>query len=331
WFRMDQRIAIDDFSDDPAWRARCTPAERWRSTNHLLGPGYWAWLIPLASGAHSVGIVADAAMHPLEGMRDFERAMAWLHVRQPVLAQALEPHRNALMDFRFLRNYSYSCKQIFSADRWAMTGEAGSFLDPFYSPGSDFISINNTYITALIRHDRGGQALAPYAHFYQKLFFSFYDNTLNLFRDQYPLFGNAEVLSIKVVWDYAYYWGVLCQLVFQHRLTDLNLLGAVREDLERAQALNARMQPLFRQWHAASAGRNPAVFLDQCQLDWFMTINHGLHDKLDDSGLIARIADHVEQLEALADTITLRAALADPGLRAPTSGRPLKPLFAVAD
>ncbi len=36
------------------------------STNHLCGPGYWAWLIPLGSGAHSVGIVCDAKMHPLE-------------------------------------------------------------------------------------------------------------------------------------------------------------------------------------------------------------------------------------------------------------------------
>ena len=50
---------IDDWSDDPAWRARCDPQARWLSTNHLVGAGYWVWLIPLASGSHSVGIVAD--------------------------------------------------------------------------------------------------------------------------------------------------------------------------------------------------------------------------------------------------------------------------------
>ena len=59
------------------WQDRCSPRERWRSTNHLCGPGYWAWLIPLGSGAHSVGIVCDAKMHPLETMNTFDRSLDW--------------------------------------------------------------------------------------------------------------------------------------------------------------------------------------------------------------------------------------------------------------
>jgi hypothetical protein len=42
---------------------------------------------------------------------------------------------------------------VFSARRWALTGEAGLFLDPFYSPGTDFIAISNTYITELVARD----------------------------------------------------------------------------------------------------------------------------------------------------------------------------------
>ena len=146
WFRMKDRIAIDDWSDDPAWRARCDPPARWLSTNHLVGEGYWAWLIPLASGSHSVGIVADAKLHPLATMNTFEKAMDWLEVHQPRLFDALDGKRDRLQDFAFLRHFSYGCKQVFSAERWALTGEAGLFLDPFYSPGSDFIAIANTYI-----------------------------------------------------------------------------------------------------------------------------------------------------------------------------------------
>ena len=70
----------------------------------------------------------------------------------------LEGKRHLLQDFVFLRDFSYGCKQVFSADRWALTGEAGVFLDPFYSPGSDFIAIANTYITELIARDRAGRA-----------------------------------------------------------------------------------------------------------------------------------------------------------------------------
>ncbi len=308
WFRMNTRLNIDDWSRDAEWLTRCTPPARWRSTNHLMGPGYWAWLIPLGSGAHSVGIVCDAAMHPLDGMRDFDSALAWLHQHQPSMGRAIAAERDSLLDFRFLRGYSHSSKQLFSADRWALTGEAGSFLDPFYSPGSDFIAIANTYIVALLGHDRAGHNVAPYAQLYEKLFLSFYENTLSLFRGQYPLFGNAEVMPQKVTWDYAYYWGVLCQLMFQRRLTDLALLGEMRPELERAQALNTRMQQLFRDWHARGEGRpGRREMLDQCTLPWFAELNRGLHDTLDDAGIRARLREHVRLLESVADAISRQA------------------------
>ena len=59
WFRFPHRLKIDDWSDDPVWRARVPTGQRWLSTNHLMGAGYWVWLIPLGSGSTSVGIVAD--------------------------------------------------------------------------------------------------------------------------------------------------------------------------------------------------------------------------------------------------------------------------------
>jgi flavin-dependent dehydrogenase len=64
WFRIGERIDVDEWSDDKAWLGRCDPPQRWLSTNHLVGEGYWVWLIPLVSGSHSVGIVADAAAAP---------------------------------------------------------------------------------------------------------------------------------------------------------------------------------------------------------------------------------------------------------------------------
>jgi flavin-dependent dehydrogenase len=315
WFRIDAKLSLDEWCSDPEWSQRCVPPERWRSTNHLNGPGYWVWLIPLSSGAHSVGIVCDARMHPLDTMNTFEKAMDWLREFQPLVADMVDAELarsgpKALLDFAFFRNVSYSCKQVFSADRWALTGDAGLFLDPFYSPGSDFIAISNTYICELIAHDRKGDSLAPYAQIYQQLYFSFYRNTLSLYQDQYPLFGNAVVMPIKVIWDYTYYWGVLCQLMFQHRLTDIGLLGELRPELEAAQALNARMQAFFLQWHAANADThsNSAVFLDQGTLDWFHELNSTLHDPLDEAQLRSRLRENIVQLRALAHEVVQRAA-----------------------
>jgi flavin-dependent dehydrogenase len=313
WFRIDGRFDLDAWCADQDWQQRCTPRERWRSTNHLCGPGYWAWLIPVGA-AHSVGIVCDAKMHPLETMNTFDRSLDWFGKHQPSMAREIAPRRDQLMDFLYLRGFSYGCKQVFSGDRWALTGEAGVFLDPFYSPGSDFIAISNTYITELIALDRAGQPVGPYARMYEQIYMSFYENTLTLYRDQYPMFGDAEVMPIKVIWDYTYYWGVLCQLVFQNRIADLALLGELRAELDSAQQLNRTMQMFFRRWYAQSRPRNGAVMLDQRELDWFVAMNRGLHDPLTTSEVVARLRDNVAMMHRLAAAIGVRAGRLCPGL-----------------
>jgi flavin-dependent dehydrogenase len=316
WFRVNHRIDVDTWSHDRDWLQRCEPPNRWLSTNHLVGAGYWVWLIPLSSGSHSVGIVADARMHPLGSMSTFERALEFLHRHQPRLAQELEARRGLLQDFRFLRHFSYGCRQVFSAARWALTGEAGVFLDPFYSPGSDFIAIANTYITELVARDRAAQPLEAHARLYEQFYLSFYQSTLSLFREQYALFGDPEVMPLKVIWDYTYYWGVLCQLFFQHRLTDLRMMGRVRRELGVSLALNESMQRFLRSWSRVSSKRNAAEMIDQAGMGWFAELNRGLRDRLDDEAFVARLRANCAQLQALARELVERALAQHPELDA---------------
>lgn len=316
WFRIGDRIDVGQWSSDAAWLTRCDPPHRWLSTNHLCGAGYWAWLIPLSSGSHSVGIVCDARAHPLETMNTFEKALAWLHRHQPRLARELEGKQHLLQDFCFLRDFSYGCKQVFSGDRWALTGEAGVFLDPFYSPGSDFIGIGNTYITDLIARDLQGELINGRAHVYQQLYFSFYESTLALYTDQYAMFGDPEVLPVKVIWDYSYYWGVLCQLFFQRRLTDLNSLGRLSGHLNHSRALNCAMQKFLREWSRLSKRRNVAVLLDQAALPWFAELNRGLRDRLDEQAFRARMIEYTGLLGSLAREIIERGCGEHPTLDA---------------
>lgn len=314
WFRIGARIDVNDWSHDPRWLQRCEPPDRWRSTNHLCGAGYWAWLIPLASGSHSVGIVCDAQLHPLATMNTFDKALAWLQEHQPRLAAQIESQRELLQDFRFLRGFSYGCKQVFSPDRWALTGEAGVFLDPFYSPGSDFIAISNTYIADLIARDLAGEPSAGRAHAYQQIYFSFYETTLSLYQGQYALFGDPEVMPVKVIWDYAYYWGVLCQLFFQKRLIDVLNIGRLSAELNHSRQLNLAMQQFMREWSRFSPRSNPAVMLDQAALPWFAELNRGLTDVLDEEGFRARIREYTVLLDTLAMQIVERACRQCPQL-----------------
>ena len=325
WFRISEHIHLDawplegdDAGNDEAaqaWRERCVTPTRWLSTNHLVGAGYWVWLIPLASGSHSVGIVADPKYHPLERMNSFDKAMDWLREFQPALFDDLDGKRDKLQDFAFFKRFSYDCTQVFSEHRWALAGEAGRFLDPFYSPGSDFIAIGNTYITELIARDRAGQRLAAHTQVYEQIFRSFYDSTLALYVDQYGLFGDPEVLPTKVIWDYTYYWSVLAQLFCQQRLTDLASLGHLRDELAVCQQLNVEVQHFLRAWGAVSQRRNLPVMLDQASVPWFVELNRSLQDgALDDAEFRHRIRQAALTLQQLAGELLQRGLHEHPGL-----------------
>ncbi|MEF3083456.1 tryptophan 7-halogenase [Luteimonas sp. SMYT11W] len=309
WWRVDGTIDPNAWSQDAGWLQRCDPPDRWRSTNHMCGPGYWFWLIPLASGSHSLGIVCDAKMHPLETMNTHAKAMDWLRTHQPQVAATLDRSEHTLQDFLFLRHFSYGCKQVFSRERWALTGEAGLFLDPFYSPGTDFIAIGNTYICDLIGKDRAGTDFRPYVALYQQLYFSFYENTLTLYQDQYPLFGDEQVMPVKVIWDYTYYWSLLTPLFFADRLTSMAVLGRLRPAFTEASALNLALQQLLREWgrRNGDGAASGARLLDQSEIGWFRAMNAALDDVLDDDALVARIEDNVARMRWLAAEILQHA------------------------
>lgn len=311
WWRVEGLIDPNGWSQDSSWLQRCTPPDRWRSTNHMCGPGYWFWLIPLSSGAHSLGIVCDADQHPLESMNTHEKAMTWLRTHQPQVAATLDQADYRLQDFLFLRNFSYGCKQVFSSQRWALTGEAGVFLDPFYSPGSDFIAISNTYICELIGRDRAGKSLSPYVELYQQLYFSFYENTLTLYQDQYALFGDEQVMPVKVIWDYTYYWSLLAPLFCSGRIAHLSLLSRMKNDFLHARDMNLAMQQVLHAWGVRNAAQGIAAgsgrLLDQYLIGWFNELNGALNDTLDDDAFVARIHGNVAQMAVLAREILQQA------------------------
>ena len=330
WFRIDRRVDVADWTDDAHWLARCNPPNRWLSTNHLVGAGYWVWLIPLASGSHSVGIVADPALHPLETMNSFDKAMDWFKVHQPQLYADLDGKRDGLQDFAFFKRFSYGCKKVFSGnDRWALTGEAGLFLDPFYSPGGDFIAISNTFVTEMIAKDRAQAPIGMLAAMYERIYFSLYEAMLPIYTGQYPLFHSAEVMPLKVLWDYTFYWGVMCHLFFQNKLVDVQAMARMHE-LTWSHRMNLAVQDFLRAWGAVDDGARPPRMLDQASLPWFAELNRGLTDQLDDAQFLVRLQANLDLLHQVAGQLMDRALLKHPqlpteALRAVMAERPAAP------
>lgn len=311
WFRLDASIKIDDWSDDQDWQQRLSESRskgRWLSTNHFMTDGSWTWLIPLSGGRTSIGVVYDPKMHDDDKLKTFEDTVAWLHTHHPRLAEVVETHSDTLMDFKRLKNYSHGCTELFSKNRWAITGEAGVFLDPFYSPGTDFIAIGNSYIADLIYRDMSGQHLLSRPAVYSQLYLGFYEATLEVYQDQYPLFGQPLIMSIKIAWDYANYWGITTFLFTQNRMTDVSFMRKCLDDLTEIRAVNRQIQALFRELSRLEEGKDragkQATFIDQHNFQWLDELNRKLSEPLGDEAMREQLLENIAGLEAFASEIT---------------------------
>ncbi|MBW8866323.1 MAG: tryptophan 7-halogenase [Acidobacteria bacterium] len=317
WWRFRSRIRIDDWSNDPAWKARVPSGLRWHSTVHLMGVGYWFWLIPLGSGSHSFGIVADGGLHPFSRINRFERALEWLREFEPQAAEVMEAHAFELEDFLALQHFAHGCARVFSPDRWSLVGEAGVFTDPFYSPGSDFIAIGNDYTTDLIVREARGENISERAEAFNAVYLRLFDAFIRLYDGHYPTMGNAQVMTAKISWDNSTYWSVTALLFFQRRLVRPEFVASIDPLLRRYFLLHARMQQFFKAWYDADAGAQyESAWLNIVGVELMRKWQASLGDPLaDDQALRARLDANFEQLQALARTWQAVALERHPNLR----------------
>jgi len=251
WWRVEGIIDMDRWlgaeADVPPRRLH---VQRWLATNHLMGEGYWVWLIPLSSNHTSVGIVADQRLHPIAQYNSYERALEWLDRHEPELAALLrDKSQRPILDFLALKNFSHWSKRVVSAQRWACSGDAGIFADPLYSPGGDTIAVANTAICELIQLDQRGALSDEAADAYNEFIVHDYGlHVLDLYRHNYKVFGDPLITVAKTHWDTCSVWAFPCALFFQGHMgvEEIKQYGPIGRKVVR---LNAAVQKLFRDWY----------------------------------------------------------------------------------
>lgn len=279
WFRISRRFDVSQLvpASETAWHARDVDKNRWLSTVHLMGKGYWVWLIPLSSGLHSVGIVAGGEHHPIETFGRPETAMAWLEQHEPVLYAKLKDEK--IEDFKFLRHFAYTSAQVFSTDRWACIGEAGVFVDPLYSPGSDLIALASVLAVELVKSDLGGEVLDARVREYNEFFLGFTEVTTTTFRRHSHINGAPAALAAKLYWDNFHYWSFVCQYFFQrlYRLPPSEH-ARFRELHKKFAALNVNAQKVLKAWATIEPADQPGrVWGDFVPLPQFPSLLADLH------------------------------------------------------
>ncbi len=247
WGRFTGVVDMDTVGNAD-WRARVRNTARFLSTNHFMYPGYWIWFIPIARGVTSVGVVCDRSLFR-EDWRTVDGLVAFCNQHRA----PRELLRGAVgLDAMAYVKVPYGCERFFSADRWARVGEAGAFSDPLYSPGSDFIAIENDYTTDLIVRDLAGEstsALAERAALYDEFVQFRFAATLLLYRDLYRTLGSYDLFGLK--WDFdihCYY-----NLWYQAYALDAHLaLGELRQQLALRGPILTQMENFSRLFRTAS-------------------------------------------------------------------------------
>ena len=303
WFRLAERIDPDHWTDDSAYHSRTRPHLRWLSTNHLMGRGYWIWLIPLPTGATSVGVMADPALHSFDQLNRFERVLTWLRAREPQLAEVAASAE--CLDFHSMRARAYLSQRTLSADRWALCGESAFFLDALYSPGGDFIAVGNTLITQMIAADCAADRLqlSTLARFGEELLGGMFRHYFGLYHGTYSLMGDPGVMLQKVAWDTAFYFGYNVLLFCNGRFCDAAFHQRIRDENVQLESLQRRMMFRFRRSEAEGISYS-GHFVDQACLEPVQALYRSSKDPLRDTdGLKARLGENIGVLEHFGNDI----------------------------
>jgi len=189
----------------PDWAKSCYGI-RGTATNHLTGDGWWAWIIPLKGGDVSVGAVFDQRLvNWPEGGALGQRLKDFL-VRHPVGRELLSGAQWREGDVHWRRNLPYS-STTYAGDGFALVGDAGAFLDPFYSPGMDWVSFSVVSSVRLILAERRGEPTAAGIAKHNAMFVRSYDRWFDaVYRDKYEYLGEFDLMRLAFLMDLGFYY-----------------------------------------------------------------------------------------------------------------------------
>ncbi len=249
---VDGLVDIEKLSDRSRRDFRIDPRRRitghlpaWWATNHFCGEGFWFWVIPL-HGKTSLGLVYDVERVSHSDVFSVEKATEWVCREFPLFARDL-PQREVL-DFAGYRDYSFDCVQTISSSRWALTGEAGRFTDPLYSPGSDLISIYNTLIVDAIQTDDGDE-LARKCQLGEQLMRSVYSAYVPSYATSYDALGNQEAFALKYTWELTIYFAFYVFPFINDLVTDRRFALSFLRTFSRLGPMNRGVQQLINDYY----------------------------------------------------------------------------------
>ncbi len=205
--------------------SRAVVAARRLATNHFTGWGYWIWFIPLRGGETSVGLVWDKRLVQPEGATPLEKLTRFLDAN-PLTRELLEHAEPVAGDCRTYGHLPYFVDR-FIGPGWTCVGDAGGFLDPFYSPGLDQMAFSTHMRVDLVLKALAGapaeemeREYADHNARYGRFFRYFYES---IYRDKYHVMGDYDLMTIAFLMDTALYYLVAVKPLYNESASRLGM------------------------------------------------------------------------------------------------------------
>ncbi len=211
WRGVKDLDGLDLAQKYPAWAGSCYGL-RHTATNHIMGDGWWAWLIPLKGGDVSVGVVFDQRLVDWPEQGGLGERLKEFLCRHPAGRELLHDAQWIEGDVHWRRNLPYSCTTS-AGDGFVLVGDAAGFLDPFYSPGMDWISFTACSAAELILAERRGEGIAQAVERHNRAFARSYHRWFNaIYKDKYQYMADFDLMRLAFLMDLGlYYLGVASQ------------------------------------------------------------------------------------------------------------------------
>ncbi|EEF61263.1 NAD(P)/FAD-dependent oxidoreductase [Pedosphaera parvula] len=211
WKGVKDWDGIDLAKKFPCWAKACY-GTRGTATNHLMGDGWWAWMIALKGGDVSIGVVFDQRIvNWPEGGSMGQRLKEFL-LKHPVARELMADAEWTEGDVHWRKNLPY-LSTTFAGDGFSLVGDAAGFIDPFYSPGMDWIAFTATCTAQLILAQQRGESIAAKLQMNNLNFSNSYKRWFEaIYQDKYEYIGDYELLRLAFLMDLGcYYLGVASQ------------------------------------------------------------------------------------------------------------------------
>src|ERR1043166_281556 len=208
---------VKDFEDPalakkfPKFAMTCNGI-RGTATNHLMGDGWWAWWIALKGGDVSIGVTFDQRLVTWpESGSPAERLKTFL-MQHPVARELMADGVWTDGDVHWRKNLPYF-STTYAGDGFALVGDAAAFIDPFYSPGIEWICYTAMRPKELIMAQRRGKPLASKIEIHNRDFCRSYDRWfIGIYKDKYHYFGEFDLVKAAFLLDLGFYYlGVAVQ------------------------------------------------------------------------------------------------------------------------